>query len=130
MADTIRELYEGPLPARCGQFKRGTPVKKAHFSNLNYAAAPIALALALISTPSFAQSADPIDDTAEADAAPIIVTGTRIVSPNLTAVAPVTAVSAQDIKLSGTSNTEDILNSLPQVFAAQSSTLSNGATES
>jgi outer membrane receptor protein involved in Fe transport len=103
-------------------------VKKAHSSKLHYASAPLALALALISTPSFAQSADPEDEAAAEESAPIVVTGTRIVSPNLTAVSPVTAVSAQDIKLSGTSNTEDILNSLPQVFAAQSSTVSNGAT--
>jgi outer membrane receptor protein involved in Fe transport len=103
-------------------------VKKAHSSKLHYASAPLALALALISTPSFAQSADPEDEAAAEESAPIVVTGTRIVSPNLTAVSPVTAVSAQDIKLSGTGNTEDILNSLPQVFAAQSSTLSNGAS--
>jgi iron complex outermembrane recepter protein len=106
---------------------RGFLVKKAHLSKLHYASAPLVLALALISTPSFAQSADPVDETAE-EAAPIVVTGSRIVSPNLTAVSPVTAISAQDIKLSGTGNTEDILNSLPQVFAAQSSTISNGAS--
>jgi iron complex outermembrane recepter protein len=93
-------------------------------SNFKYTAAPLALGLALISTPSFAQEATEDDGVGEA----IVVTGSRIVSPNLTSVSPVTAVSAQDIKLSGTSNTEDILNSLPQVFAAQSSTLSNGAT--
>jgi iron complex outermembrane recepter protein len=100
-------------------------MKKTRISNLKYAAAPLALGLAMISTPSFAQSDEP---TAEEDSgAPIVVTGSRIVSPNLTSVAPVTAVSAQDIKLSGTGNTEDLLNSLPQVFAAQSSTVSNGA---
>jgi iron complex outermembrane receptor protein len=97
-------------------------VKNTRISNLKYAAAPLALGLALISTPSFAQ------DAAEEDAGEaIVVTGSRIASPNLTSVSPVTAVSAQDIKLSGTANTEDILNSLPQVFASQSSTLSNGA---
>ena len=98
-------------------------MKKARISNLKYASAPLALGLALISTPSFAQAADE-EDAGEA----IVVTGSRIVSPNLTAVSPVTAISAQDIKLAGTSNTEDILNSLPQVFASQSSTVSNGAT--
>ena len=94
-------------------------------SNFKNSVAPLALGLALISAPSFAQDAE---EGAEAEAGEsIVVTGSRIVSPNLTAVSPVTAVSAQDIKLSGTANTEDILNSLPQVFASQSSTLSNGS---
>jgi iron complex outermembrane recepter protein len=62
-----------------------------------------------------------------ADSGDIVVTGTRIVSPNLTSAAPVTIVSAQDLKISGTTRIEDMLNSLPQVFAAQASTLSNGA---
>ena len=95
---------------------------------LKMGAAPIALSAAMLAVPAFAQDALP-QDAEEADDQPvIIVTGTRIQSPNLTAAAPVTAVTAADIKLSGTGKTEDILNSLPQVFAAQSSTLSNGAT--
>lgn len=93
--------------------------------NLKASAAPVALGIALIANPAFAQ--DAAEEGADASEV-IIVTGTRIQSPNLTAAAPVTAVTAADIKLSGTTKTEDILNSLPQVFAAQSSTLSNGAT--
>ncbi len=121
----VQQPSECSQPAENGDIYRGYTVKNARISNLKYAAAPLALGLALISTPSFAQDAAP----EEAEEAPsIVVTGSRIVSPNLTAVSPVTAVSAQDIKLSGTANTEDILNSLPQVFAAQSSTLANGAT--
>jgi len=57
----------------------------------------------------------------------IVVTGTRIPSANLESVAPVTVVSSQDIKLQGTTKVEDLLNSLPSVFAAQNSTVSNGA---
>lgn len=91
-------------------------------------AAPVALSVALFAMPAFAQDAAPQDAEEADDAGVIVVTGTRIQSPNLTAAAPVTAVTAADIKLSGTGKTEDILNSLPQVFAAQSSTLSNGAT--
>ncbi len=62
-----------------------------------------------------------------ADSDVIIVTGSRIQSPNLTSAAPVTVVSAQDVKLTGTTRVEDLLNALPQVFAGQASTLSNGA---
>jgi iron complex outermembrane recepter protein len=103
-------------------------VKK--FSKLKTSAAPFALGLALIASPAFAQDSAPQDSAdAEADEGQVIVvTGSRIQSPNLTAAAPVTAIGADDIKASGTGKVEDILNSLPQVFAAQSSTLSNGAT--
>ena len=57
----------------------------------------------------------------------IVVTGTRIPQANLESVAPVTVVSDQDLKLQGTAKVEDLLNSLPSVFAAQASTLANGA---
>lgn len=98
-----------------------------HFNKLKSSVAPMALGVALLASPAFAQDvAAPGDDAAADDI--IIVTGSRIQSPNLTAAAPVTAITAQDIKLQGTTKTEDLLNSLPQVFAAQSSTLSNGAT--
>ena len=95
-------------------------------SNLRSTAAPLALGFALLATPVYAQDADPQDDAGEE--AVIVVTGTRIQNQNLTAVSPVTTVTNTDIKLSGTQKTEDLLNSLPQVFASQSSTLSNGAS--
>jgi outer membrane receptor protein involved in Fe transport len=100
-----------------------------HISSLKSGSAYLALGLALIATPAFAQDAAPQDSNEEeANEPAIVVTGTRIASPNLTSAAPVTAVTAADIKLTGTGKTEDILNSLPSVYAAQSSTLSNGAT--
>ncbi|MFL6742950.1 MAG: TonB-dependent receptor plug domain-containing protein, partial [Sphingomicrobium sp.] len=58
----------------------------------------------------------------------IVITGTRIPQPNLTSASPVTVLSSQEVKLSGTTRTEDLINSLPQSFAAQGSTVSNGAT--
>jgi outer membrane receptor protein involved in Fe transport len=58
----------------------------------------------------------------------IIITGTRIPQPNLTSAAPVTVVTNQDVKLSGATRVEDVLNSLPSVQANQSSGVSNGAT--
>lgn len=85
------------------------------------------------SNPSGPVEAQPVPATA-ATGAPvttgdeIIVTGTRIPQPNLTSSAPITTVTSQDIKLSGTTKVEDLLNSLPQVYAGQTSTLSNGAS--
>ena len=43
----------------------------------------------------------------------IVVTGTRIPQPNLTSAAPVTVVTNQDVKLTGTTRVEDLLNQLP-----------------
>ncbi|WP_394764053.1 TonB-dependent receptor domain-containing protein [Phenylobacterium sp.] len=58
----------------------------------------------------------------------IVVTGTRIPSPNLTSIAPVTTIGNADIKSQGVTRIEDITNSLPQVFAGQGSMISNGST--
>ena len=61
------------------------------------------------------------------DVAEIVVTGTRIPSPNLTSVAPITTVGSADIKAQGVTRIEDITNSLPQVFAGQGSSITNGS---
>jgi outer membrane receptor protein involved in Fe transport len=58
----------------------------------------------------------------------VVVTGTRIPSANLTAVSPVTTVTNAEIKLSGASRIEDLVNSLPQAFAGQGSAIGNGST--
>jgi iron complex outermembrane receptor protein len=60
-----------------------------------------------------------------AEVSEIVVTGTRIPTPNLTSIAPVTSVSAADIKAQGVTRVEDLINSLPQSFAAQGSNYSN-----
>ena len=73
-------------------------------------------------TPTTAADGAPVQDTKD-----IVVTGTRIPSANLNSVSPVTTVTSQDIKLQGTTKIEDLLNSLPSVYAAQASTLSNGS---
>lgn len=113
----------------CQSFSEGLePVKK--FNMLKSSVAPLALGIALFAAPAFAQDAAPQDGASDeaSDEPVIVVTGTRIAAPNLTSISPVTAVTAQDIKVSGLGKAEDLLNSLPQVFAAQSSNLANGAT--
>src|SRR5258705_1271078 len=64
---------------------------------------------------------------ASAEVSEIVVTGTRIPTPNLTSVAPVTSVTAADIKAQGVTRVEDLINSLPQAFAAQGSNVSNAS---
>lgn len=89
----------------------------------------------VLSTPAFAQDAQPEAAQSAAPAASepaqptdIVVTGSRIPQPNLTSSSPVTVLNSQEVKLSGTTRTEDLINSLPQSFAAQGSNISNGST--
>lgn len=58
----------------------------------------------------------------------IVVTGSRIRSANLSSVSPVTLVQSDEFAQRGTVRTEDLLNQLPQVFAAQGAANSNEAT--
>jgi outer membrane receptor for ferrienterochelin and colicin len=97
-------------------------VKKIQkFSSLKAGVAPVVLGLAMLSSPAFAQSA------AEETAGEIVVTGSRIARPNVEAASPVTVVTAEAIQEFGATKIEDLTNSLPQVFAGQSSGVSNGA---
>jgi outer membrane receptor protein involved in Fe transport len=66
-------------------------------------------------------------EAGDAEVSEIVVTGTRIPTPNLTSVSPVVAIGAADIKAQGITRVEDIVNSLPQSFAAQGSSISNGS---
>ncbi len=66
----------------------------------------------------------------EATAAPlteVVVTGSRLKTPNETAISPISTVSAADITQTGLTRVEDVLNNLPMVFAGMNSTTSNGA---
>jgi iron complex outermembrane receptor protein len=93
-----------------------------------------ALIMAGAATPAFAQADQPqADQPASAAAQPaedeaIVVTGTRIPSPNLTSTSPVTVINSAEVHLQGTTRTEDLINSLPQAFAGQGGNLANGAT--
>ncbi len=58
----------------------------------------------------------------------VVVTGSRIPQPNLTQTSPVNTIGATDVKLAGTTRVEDVVNTLPQAFASQGSTISNGSS--
>src|SRR5437868_6580848 len=108
---------------------KGPPMNKKLAASLKRGAAPLAIGVALLASPAFAQDtqATPPATPTPAPGGDIVVTGSRIPQPNLTSVSPVTVVDAKEIKLEGTTRVEDMLNALPQVFASQASTLSNGA---
>jgi iron complex outermembrane recepter protein len=48
-------------------------------------------------------------------AEPIVVTGTRLIRPDLKAASPVTTAAAEEIRLQGAVNLEEVLNRFPQV---------------
>ena len=58
----------------------------------------------------------------------VIVTGTRIAAaPNQVSISPVIAITPLELKQSGATRIEDVLNQLPQVFASQGAAISNGS---
>ena len=105
-----------------GRYYRGYIVKNTRISNLKYAAAPLALGLALISTPSFAQDAAAEEETAEA----IVVTGSLITNPNLERSAPVNVTSSEEIELLQSNLAEEVLREIPGVVASIGSAVNNG----
>lgn len=103
-------------------------MKKHTLLKAGAATAVIALT---IGAPAYAQDADVTTDTAaesEDVGQAIVVTGTRLRSPNLDSASPVTVVTAEEFALTGTTRVEDLINSLPQVFAAQGGNIANGAS--
>ncbi|HET7756616.1 MAG TPA: TonB-dependent receptor, partial [Steroidobacteraceae bacterium] len=66
-------------------------------------------------------------ETAAAPLEEVVVTGSRLRTPNETAISPISTVSATDIQATGLTRVEDVLNNLPMVFAGMNSTTSNGA---
>ena len=71
-----------------------------------------------------AQTAAPAVDKIEK----IEVTGSRIPAANLESTSPITTIDATTIKVDGLRSVENLLNNLPQVFAGQGGSVSNGAT--
>jgi iron complex outermembrane recepter protein len=87
------------------------------------------MAGAVFATPAYAQDAETAEATTQ-DESFIVVTGSRIQQRNVDTAAPVAVVAAEEFKLSGTVNVENVLNSLPQVIpgtTAFSNNPGNGA---
>ena len=57
----------------------------------------------------------------------VVITGSRISRPNLTNTSPIMQVTAADIRTQGVTRIEDLITQLPQAFAQQNSTVSNGS---
>lgn len=103
---------------------------------LKTGAASLVLAVGLVSTPSFAQTPNeaapgatiaPVSQngspgqvalTAAESGEAIIVTGSRIVRPDLDTASPIQVLSQQEFQLSGAANVEDVLYDLPQFYGS------------
>lgn len=73
-------------------------------------------------------SASVVAQEADDEVEEVIVTGSRIVRKDLQAASPVTVLNSEEITFTGTTRMEDLVSSLPQAFAAQNSTVANGAS--
>lgn len=76
--------------------------------------------MAMTASPALAQDADD-----EAVQETIVVTGSRIARPDFTSNSPVSTVSAEQFDLTGTVNTESLLNTLPQTVPGLDRTSNN-----
>ena len=101
---------------------KGHIVKKTRTYKLRYAAAPLAIGLALLSTPSNAQEANAEEDSA----GEIVVTGSLIQNPNLVQSTPVNATTADEIDLLQSNVAEEVLRELPGVVPSIGSAVNNG----
>src|SRR6202140_4815295 len=87
----------------------------------------IATGLLIAACPALVRAADaPAEQPATLEA--VVITGTRIRTPNLASESPVTAVSEEEIKNEGATNIENVLNELPQFHVGQGSTAVNHST--
>jgi iron complex outermembrane recepter protein len=86
------------------------------------------IAISLMAAQTFAQTPAPAPATAVEKVEKIEVTGSRIPAANLESTSPIATIDAQSIKVDGVRNVENLLNNLPQVFADQGGTVSNGAS--
>ncbi|MDE2619610.1 MAG: TonB-dependent receptor plug domain-containing protein, partial [Sphingomonadales bacterium] len=97
---------------------------KTHLAALHSGTAPVALALALATTPALAQTAPAADDAAGDPV--IVVTGSLIKNPNLVQANPINVTTADTIELKQSNVAEEVLREIPGVVANIGSAVNNG----
>jgi iron complex outermembrane recepter protein len=80
------------------------------------AAVSAALATAFAAAPALAQEQTAAADQGENQIQEVVVTGSRIATPNATSASPITVISTQSIQATGQNDVSNILNQLPQIF--------------
>ncbi|WP_026359869.1 TonB-dependent receptor domain-containing protein [Sphingomonas sp. PR090111-T3T-6A] len=97
-------------------------------------ASTLMVSAAAFATPAFAQDAATTPQSSPATATPaapsdnnaIVVTGSLIRNPNLTGVAPVSVIGANEISLRQSTNAEELLRDIPGAVAGIGSQVNNG----
>jgi len=86
-------------------------------TKLQYAVRAVlaAAAASAAGAPAYAQTAPAVANDAALQE--VVVTGSRIASPNEVSTSPILAISSQSIKVSGKTDITDIINQLPQIFS-------------
>src|SRR5258705_8569335 len=104
------------------QFMRNEPMKNRRVQKaVRYAMAAMA---ATSASAAFAQEQAASSEGVDT----VIVTGSRLQkNVNDASISPITSVTASDVEATGLTRLEDVLNNMPQIFAAQGSTVSNGS---
>ncbi|NJM51133.1 MAG: TonB-dependent receptor [Sphingomonadales bacterium] len=100
-------------------------MKNTRISKFKYTAAPLAMTLALITSPVYAQDAT-ADETTTAEEEAIVVTGSRIQNPNLELSSPVGVVTSEELSLRQTNTAETFLRELPGAVPSIGSAVNNG----
>jgi outer membrane receptor protein involved in Fe transport len=97
-----------------------------HPNILKAGVAPLALSLALVGTPAFAQDDQTTTDTAIDEDTSIVVTGSLIRNPNLERSAPVNVTTSEEIELLQSNVAEEVLREIPGVVPSIGSAVNNG----
>ena len=87
-----------------------------------------AVRTALIAASTGAVAYIPVGFAQDQELEQIVVTGSRIPQPNIEGTSPVSVIGAQEVRLQGVTQVEDLINNLPQAFADQGGNISNGAS--
>src|SRR5680860_102561 len=92
-------------------------IRRSSFMNTRSKKMLIAMAVvtAICSPATYAQDLQEDNSVLEE----VMVTGSRIRSPNDESVSPITSIGADEFEAYGILRTEDLMNTLPQVYAAQ-----------
>lgn len=100
------------------------------YSNTKLAKAiRLAMVFGATATAGIASSANAVEEeTVTEDVERIEVTGSRIKRADMETSSPIQITSAEDIKISGFTRIEDVLNTLPQIEASSTAFESNGAS--
>lgn len=98
-------------------------------NRLKATAAPLALSVALLAQPAYAQEAASSADVEEGEQV-ILVTGSRIARPEVSSPNPMVAITSESIEQSGQINLTDFLSQNPALAGSATSTDAGGSTAS